>query len=404
MKNTLLIFISIITPYFINAQDTWVQKDSVNGPPRSSCASFVLNGDGWVVGGLDIVDFSRKLYSYDVSQDDWDNEEPIGGANGSGLNRAGAIAFATETKGYVGLGQGNGIPFFNDLWEFNPETNSWTQKASFIGSARRHASCFEIDNIAYVGTGQDANGMTKDFYKYDASTNTWTQIADFAGTARKNAASFTMGDQGYVGTGDDGILLSDFWQYEPTTDVWIEKASFPGTARSGACGWGIFPSAFIACGYDNSFNYKKDVWEYNYFSDTWTQRSNFDGPKRTAATAFVIDGIAYLGLGYNGSYLDDFWAYTPILSTNEVKQNITVSTYPNPTTDWVTISLNTSLPNNVIINVYNQNGQLVNNNLIIDKNSNQITIYFNNLDKGVYYYQLQSNQVNINFNGKVVLL
>jgi N-acetylneuraminic acid mutarotase len=403
MKKTTATLLSLLVIHIGIAQDSWQQKDSVNGPPRSNCASFVLNGDGWVVGGLDIVEFKRKMYSYDVSQDDWDDELSIGGINGAGLNRGGAIAFATSTKGYVGLGQGNNIPFFNDLWEFDPETNTWTQKANFIGSARRQAVCFEINNIAYVGTGQDANGFTKDFYKYDASTNTWQQLTDFGGSARKSAVGFTMGDQGYVGTGDDGILLNDFWQYQPDTDTWTEKATFPGPARSGASGWGIFPTAFIACGYDNTFNYKKDVWEYNYFSDTWSQRSNFDGPKRTAATAFVIDGIAYLGLGYNGQFLDDFWAYTPLLNVNENTTDFSINTYPNPATTYVKIDFNFEVSNNYQLQIFDENGKMVNNYINIETNKNQLVVNVSQLPKGIYFYTFNTNNLPRHFSGKIIV-
>lgn len=386
----------------IQAQDTWVQKDSVNGPPKSAVSSFVLDGEGFVVGGLDIVDFNRKMYSYDVDQDDWDGETSIGGLNGSGLNRGGAIAFATEDKGYVGLGQGNTAPFYSDLWEYDPETTVWTQKADFIGSARRHAVSFSIDNIAYVGTGQDQDGFTNDFYKYEATTNTWTQLSDFGGAARKSAVGFTMGGQGYVGTGDDGIYVNDFWQYEPTTDVWIEKASYPGTARTGACGWGIFPTAFIACGYDNTFNYKKDVWEYNYFADVWTQRSNFIGSKRTNATAFVIDGIAYLGMGYNGVFLDDFYAYTPILSTDTYGSVITTKIYPNPTSDYLSLEFGKQIPTDLEIVIYDVLGKKV----ISSKPMNTgvvIQVDVKSLAIGNYVINILSKNSDFNYTSKFVV-
>lgn len=373
------------------AQDVWIQKDSVNGPPRASAASFVMDGEGFVVSGLDIIDFNRKMYSYDVDQDDWDNEESIGGVNGSGLNRGGAIAFSINDKAYVGLGQGNTAPYYNDLWEFDPETNSWSQKASFIGSPRRQAVAFAIDTLAYVGTGQSANGYENDFYSYDGNSNTWTQLNDFGGTARKGAVAFKMGAQAYVGTGDDGVYTNDFWQYDFSTDTWIEKAQFPGTARTGACGWGIFPTAFIACGYDNTLNYKKDVWEYNYFADVWVQRSNFIGSKRTNANAFVIDGIGYLGLGYNGDYLDDFYAYTPILSTTETKVNSIIKTYPNPVVNTVVIELSQPIVNEFEIKLFDINGKEMTKNV---KLQSPYEIQLNvDLPSGIYIYQLESEEV-----------
>jgi N-acetylneuraminic acid mutarotase len=385
-----------------HAQDVWTQKDSVNGPPRSSCASFVLDGEGWVVSGLDIIDFNRKMYSYDIDQDDWDSEESIGGVNGSGLNRGGAIAFSADGKGFVGLGQGNTAPFYSDLWSYDPESTVWTQKADFIGSARRQAVAFTINDIAYVGTGQDQDGFTKDFYAYDATTNTWVQIADFGGTARKGAVGFTMGAQGYVGTGDDGIYTNDFWQYHPSFDVWAERASYPGTARTGASGWGIFPTAFITCGYDNTFSYKKDVWEYNYFGNVWVQRSNFTGPKRTNASAFVIDGIAYLGLGYNGEYLDDFYAYTPILSIQEDAIKIKMEVYPNPATTFVNIRFTEALPNDTKVILYDMRGKKV-STLDFDYSSNNIQINLNNLTAGAYFYSVQSKNTSFVKSGKLII-
>ncbi|MGV6861185.1 MAG: kelch repeat-containing protein [Putridiphycobacter sp.] len=400
-KLTLLL---TVLPNLLWSQDTWEQKDSVNGPPRSNCTSFVLDGEGWVIGGLDQTEFKRKMYSYDIDQDDWDDELAIGGLNGSGLNRGGAISFASHGKGYVGLGQGNGVAFFNDLWAYDPETESWSQKSTFMGSARRNAVCFEIDHIAYVGTGQDENGFTKDFYKYDSETNTWTQVSDFGGSARKGAVGFAMGAQGYVGTGDNGILVNDFWQYEPSTDTWTEKAAFPGTARSGASGWGIFPSAFIACGYDNTFNFKKDVWEYNYYADVWTQRSNFDGPKRSYATAFVIDGIAYLGLGYNGDYLDDFWAYTPILGLNQNQADFdSFSVYPTPAHETVQIKLNQTLPTDFNIEIFNLSGQKI-NGINWMANQNTLTLMVGELEKGAYFFKLTSTQDKLNLSGKLILV
>jgi len=383
-----LLFYVVMLSILANSQDVWVQKDSVNGTPRSSASSFVMKGEGFVVSGLNVIDFTRKMYSYDVGQNDWDTEEPIGGVNGSGLNRGGAIAFSINDKAYVGLGQGNTAPYYNDLWEFNPETNSWTQKASFIGSPRRQAVAFSIDTIAYVGTGQSSNGYEKDFYSYNGQTNMWIQLNDFGGTARKGAVGFKMGGEAYVGTGDNGVYTNDFWQYDFRIDTWIEKAQFPGTARTGACGWGIFPTAFIACGYDNTLNYKNDVWEYNCYADVWVQRSDFIGSKRTNANAFVIDDIAYLGLGYNGGYLDDFYAYTPILSSSSYKSNHVVKTYPNPVINTVTIELAKPINSKFLIKLFDINGKEVNKEVTL-KSAFSIQLDFE-LPSGIYLYQIQS--------------
>ena len=79
------------------------------------------------------------MVSYTPWQNDWDDEPSLGGLNGSGLARGSASAFTINQKGYVCLGQGETNGFFKDLWEFDPVTNVWTQKADFAGSARTHS-------------------------------------------------------------------------------------------------------------------------------------------------------------------------------------------------------------------------------------------------------------------------
>ncbi len=396
-----IVAIYLVSVSYISAQDTWVQKDSVNGSPKSSVASFVLDGDGWFVSGLGSVDFSRKMYSYDVGQDDWDDELSIGGVNGSGLNRGSAVGFSVNGKGYVGLGQGNFASFYSDLWEYDPVSESWSQRADFLGSARRQAVSFTIDSFAYVGTGQDQNGYTKDFYKYNSVTNTWSQIADFGGSARKGAVGFKMGAAGYVGTGDDGIYTNDFWEYQPTIDTWVEKATFPGPNRTGACGWGIFPSGFIACGYDATLNYKNDVWQYNYYNNTWSQKSDFIGAKRTNASTFVIDGVAYLGMGYNGMFLNDFYAYSPVLELKE-KSNCTINIFPNPATSLVALTFNNPLNNNYNVKVFDLKGQLCHVPIKMIS-SVKLLIDVSNLSSGIYIYELSGEFSQKLYSGKIIV-
>jgi hypothetical protein len=337
MRAILFVLTIILGPSSSYAQGAWAPKDSVNGAPRSVASAFVLYGEGYVLGGLDHDGFRRKVYSYDFWTDDWDDELSIGGASGDGLDRGSACSFAINDKGYICLGQGETNPFFGDLWEYDPITDTWTQKANFIGSPRRQAVAFVIDDYAYVGTGIDANGLQKDMYRYNPQSNVWTQLNDFGGTARKEAAGFSMGDQGYIGTGDDGVMRNDFWQYEPTTDTWTEKTAFPGTPRKGSVGWGQFPSAFVALGEDINFDYKKDVWEYNYYSDSWIQRADYPGPGRSNAIVFILNNFAFVGTGFNGSFQDDMYAYLPIANVDETP-NVSILVHPNPATKYVDIN------------------------------------------------------------------
>jgi hypothetical protein len=258
-----------------------------------------------------------------------------------------------------------------------------------MGTARKQAVAFSIGMFGYVGTGQDVNGLCKDFYRFDPESNTWTQLNDFPGTARRQAVAFAMGDEAYLGTGDDGVMRNDFWMYVPETDTWIQKADFPGTPRAGATGWGIFPTGFIATGEDINFSYKKDVWEYNYFSNTWIQRADFPGNGRKNAISFVINGIAYLGTGFSGVFEDDFYAYTGIVGINE-KPSVAINVYPNPSADFLNISMDNEWLSAYDLSVSDAFGKECTQQCKMQVFSGKIRLNLQNLNAGTYIYRLKT--------------
>ncbi|NOQ72651.1 MAG: T9SS type A sorting domain-containing protein [Crocinitomix sp.] len=396
MKLVLLLAASITftTSY---GQDVWIQRDSVNGPARAACASFALDGEAFVLTGVDLTDFKRKMYSYDLEQDDWDAETTLGGDTGSGLERSSAIAFGAAGYGFTGLGAG---PSSNlkDLWRYDPETETWTQMADFAGTARTGAIAFAIDDVGFVGTGQDAGGLKDDFYKYDPTSNTWEELNDFEGAKRKEAVGFTMGGKGYVGTGrSNGSYMDDFWEYNPITDEWTQKADFPGTPRIGAVGCGVFPSAFIMLGEDNDFEYKDDVWEFNYFGNVWTQRADYMGGARVQANAIAVQNRIFVGLGYNGTYHDDFYEYERVLAVNKNEAIIEVSIYPNPISSEFTITSKENL-NDTKYHIYNGTGADVSCSFgPVSRSDNQITVeLIGDLAFGNYFLVLESGSESYN--------
>src|ERR1700722_1022190 len=123
------------------------------------------------------------------SQGTWTSRDTL--PNDSAMFQ-GISGFSIGKYGYAGLGEyGLGSKYFTSLWQFNPATNSWTQKANFPGSARTYAVGFAIGGKGYVGTGaNELSDFRKDFYAYDTATNVWARIADFGGKARSCASGF----------------------------------------------------------------------------------------------------------------------------------------------------------------------------------------------------------------------
>ncbi|MBL0005776.1 MAG: hypothetical protein IPP25_00930 [Saprospiraceae bacterium] len=119
----------------------------------------------------------------------------------------------------------NGTVTFNDLWAYNPVTNSWASKAALPGITRSEAVGFAIDSFGYMGMGYNLPNYLSDFYKYNPVTDAWTTISSYEAGGRRGAFSFVIDQKGYVGAGQSATsqFENDFWQYLPQENDWIEK-------------------------------------------------------------------------------------------------------------------------------------------------------------------------------------
>jgi hypothetical protein len=235
------------------------------------------------------------------------------------------VSFSIGTKGYIGFGNDIRDGLTNEFWEYDPSTNSWTQKAS-LPKSRGMAVGFSIGTKGYIGTGYkdsytDYNypGLAyQDFWEWDQGTNTWTQKATFGGIARFGAIGFSIGNKGYIGIGSDGgnNPLNDFWEWDQATNVWTKKADFSGISRLRAVGFSIGNKGYIGTGFNYSISgSKKDFWEWDQATNVWTQKANIAGTARAWAVGFSVGNNSYIGTGsYNNNFgfpLQDFWEYNP---------------------------------------------------------------------------------------------
>jgi N-acetylneuraminic acid mutarotase len=248
------------------------------------------------------------------------------GANAWQPQRIGATGFSIGSKGYIGTGYGygKGYIYMKDFWEYNPATDSWTQKADFSGTARSWAIGFSLGSKGYIGTGKTSSGYTKDFWEYNPVNNTWTKKADFGGIPRQLATGFSINtaliNRGYIGTGGNGgsnpINLKDFWEYNPVTNIWLQKADFPGIARYAAVGFSISGKGYLGTGINYVSSTENtiynDLYEYNPGENTWTRKADLGGSARAFAVGFCIGGMGYIGTGNSSEgFLKDFWEYNP---------------------------------------------------------------------------------------------
>ena len=223
--------------------------------------------------------------------------------NFAGANRKKLVGFSIGNKGYIGLGTNNEAngSGMSDFWEFDPELQIWTQKASFPGGPRYAAVGFSIAQMGYVGAGKNAGVDHNDFYQYNPLSNEWISKAPFGGGNRSASVAFSIGSVGYVACGMAGSTYKkDFWAYNSVTDIWEQKADYSGPAVAHPVGFSIENKGFVGSGYNAQGN-SMVCWEYNPNNDGWTQKDNIPGDARQGMISFSIGNLGYVGAGYRGN-------------------------------------------------------------------------------------------------------
>lgn len=296
------------------AGETWAQRADFGGGGRQHAVGFSIGSKGYLGTGVGSNGYLlNDFWEYDTATGAWSQKANFGGGY-----RFYAVGFSIGSKGYLGTGNST-----KDFWEYDPAANTWTRKADFGGAARNFAVGFSIGSKGYLGTGviytETEDIYYNDFWEYDPGTDTWTQKADFGGTARGQAVGFSIGSKGYLGTGYNfyaGGYYKDFWEYDPVSDTWTQKADFGGTARRESVGFSIGNEGYLGTGYDGITPYNKDFWEYNPTTNTWTEKkTDFKLMSRLGAVGFNIGSKGYLGLGISSMSFKDFWEYDPITNT-----------------------------------------------------------------------------------------
>jgi len=202
--------------------NSWTQKASLpTTPSRGSATGFSIGSKGYI--GTGWKSGTQGSYYSDFWEWDQDTNVWTRKADFPGNARSAAVGFSIGSKGYIGTGcndWGNQDSYYRDFWEWNQATNVWTKKADFPGIGRVAAVGFSIGSKGYIGTGNN-NGQDpyfyQDFWEWDQITNTWTKSADFLGGPRTEAVGVSFGTKGYIGTGIgyDPNILQDFWEYIP---------------------------------------------------------------------------------------------------------------------------------------------------------------------------------------------
>lgn len=244
--------------------DTWTQKANLSNVGRIGGIGFSIGNKGYAGLGSSYLQPINDFWEYNPQFNVWSQKTSY-----PGLGKINAVGFSIDGFGYVGTGSSSNTigNETKDFWQYNPVNNTWTQKADFGGNQRDRAVAFSISSKGYIGTGYHFNGSPiayGDFWEYNPITDTWTQKATDPDLPRSNATGFATSSYGYIGMGYPS--KTDFWQYNPVTDSWLQMNDFPGPGRTFTTGLSIGNKGYFGMGYSvpgPTTVYYNDFWEFD---------------------------------------------------------------------------------------------------------------------------------------------
>jgi hypothetical protein len=249
------------------------------------------------------------------------------------------VSFAVNGKGYVGCGAGAGGNL-NDMWEYDPATDTWTQITSYPGAPMNSGFSFVIGNKAYVGGGAIAGGppynnylASSSFYEFDPVTRNWTRKADipyafpYDDPGIYGSFAFSVGGFGFAGGGASDLQQKNgaIFKYDPGANYWEEYSLLPKNYRNeiiyfhyGAA-FVLDNLAYVGTGFSEFSSTTKNntFYSWDYQTKEWKYIIEMPGPKIAFGIGTANSGAGYMG---SGDPSNDLYQFKPLSSGSVWKQ------------------------------------------------------------------------------------
>jgi hypothetical protein len=255
------------------------------------------------------------------------------------------------------------------MWQYNDTTDAWTQMASIPGPGRNGIFPFIINDLAYVGLGSNTNGTVwySDLYRFNPDSNTYTQVASFP-TPVGGAVFFTIGQTGYVGLGHTGTgTPNKIYQYSAATDTWTLADTFNGGSRFVSFCGVLAGKPYIGCGTDSLGNYYYDNWTWSCSAFTITQSGDSLFASQASDYQWYLNGSPISGATHSYYVPTASGSYTVVTTDNNSCNRVTakygytttsigdhsnsglIQVSPNPANEYFILNVNSQALGSALI-------------------------------------------------------
>ena len=355
--------------------------------------TFTLDGKGYAfTGTIPGQSASKIAQSYDPVAGIWTVLPDFPGAA-----RGFAVGCAYGGYGYVGFGSVGGT-YFNDLWRYDPVSESWTSLGNLAMPGRAHPAFVLTDaGKIYIGLGEGP-GNFGDWYEYDIATQTLTQRANLTGPARHHPYFFNIGDVPYVCFGHGTSTYNDVYRFDPGTNTWTQLLDLPAQGRVGGTQFSYdgMGYALSGLGQNGSQLATGEFWRYDPVANSWTQLTAHPDSGRWAPGSFVIDNKLYMMGGLStGGLQSSMWMYEFVSPTSvpaaaaiaRLDQN-----HPNPFNPETVFGFTLERASRVRLSVFDADGRQVDVLLNGEMGAGPHSVPWRaeGLTSGIYFYRLET--------------
>jgi len=236
----------------------------------------------------------------------------------------------------------NHYTFFDDLWSYDPTTDTWTEVEYGTGPSGRfnHMMAYVPDrHQLFLFGGWSVRDRIGDTWTYDIDANEWTQLHPQDSPYPRSDAAIAYDEDNeviilYDGYCQDDGGRQDTWVYDYGEGNWVQMDP-EESPRSQYGHYMIYDSqnqrmvmygghwSIWEDGASVSHGYSDGVWTYDYPSDTWTKVDTATSlPQRYWHTIAYHENrgamVVFGGSGTATPVLDDTWLYDLSANTWEM--------------------------------------------------------------------------------------
>ncbi|MFK8005051.1 MAG: PKD domain-containing protein [Saprospiraceae bacterium] len=204
----------------------------------NNATSFLINEKAYFgFGNTNFGTEDLAFYSYDFQNGAFQLECNFPGNQSNTGPIMDAVGFSDQGFGYL-IGRGQSDNSQKRMWKFDPVGQNWSEFGTYPVIGNSGMFHFIIDEKLYIGMGNQYSWSSfdceSDIWEYDLNTNNWTQKNDFPGIGRRDGISFVHNGKGYFGFGTQGDPItganksfSDLWEYDVASDSWEKIVDMP---------------------------------------------------------------------------------------------------------------------------------------------------------------------------------